>query len=263
MKLDKKRYEDIVILSFTGELDTFNLPTLTEKMEEWIANGDTKFIFDTRLLTFVNSSAFGYIMNLSRNLADKGGELALARPSKFIRKIVKMYGVEDYLPLYATVEDAIAHMKDVANPALVEPEPAPEEPALQGEVKLIFRAELEGDAQPPNKVGRVVSLYRDGLLFHYDAKNDLDPAALDLSTGTVLKLKFRQPFLEKGRYFTMTGKVSGVEVFQESEDEGPRTLAVRTVWEEISDEDREALGRFVEDQEKWRQDFKAKGGATH
>ncbi len=262
MKLEKKRYDDIVILSFTGELDTFNLPTLTEHMEQWVGSGDRKFIFDTRLLTFVNSSAFGYIMNLNRTLAEKNGELVLARPSKFIRKIVKMYGVEDYLPLYASVEDAIAHLKNVANPALVEPELESNEPDLQGEVKLIFRAEVEGDEQPPNKVGRIVSLYNDGLLFHYDAKSGLDPAALDLSSGTVLKLKFRQPFLEKGRYFTMTGKVSGVDVFSEAEDEGPRTLAVRTIWEEISDEDRQALARFVQDQEKWRADFKAHGSTS-
>jgi anti-sigma B factor antagonist len=255
--------DDVVILSFTGELDTFNLPTLTEKMEEWIAAGDTRFIFDTRLLTFVNSSGFGYIMNLNKTLADKGGELVLARPSKFIRKIVKMYGVEDYLPLYATVEEAWAHVKGVSEPPVVEPEPALEEPSLQGEVTLLFRPELEGETQPPNKVGRIVSLYPDGLLFHYDAKTGLDPAALDLSTGTTLKLKFRQPFLEKNRYFTMTGKVTGVEVFAEAEDEGPRTLAVRTVWDEISDEDREALGTFAAAQEQWREEFKKKGGATH
>ena len=257
MKLEKKRYDDIVILSFTGELDTFNLPTLTERMEQWIASGDRKFVFDVRLLTFLNSSAFGYIMNLNRTLADQGGELAIARPSKFMRKTVKTYGVEDYLPLYASVEDAIAHIKHMQHATVVEPESTEVEPELQGEVKLIFRAELEGDQQPPNKIGRVVSLYEDGLLFHYDAKSDLDPAALDLSVGTVLKLKFRQPFLEKGRFFTMTGKVEAVDVFAESEDGGPRTLAVRTVWEEISDADRKALEDFVRlrDQSKWREDL--------
>lgn len=254
MKLEKKRYEDIVILSFTGELDTFNLPALTEHVDQWMAAGDRNFIFDVRLLTFLNSSAFGYIMNLKSKLEEQGGVLALARPSRFVRRAVRTFGVE--LPLYATVEDAIAHIKDVANPAIVEPDSS-EEPELHGEVTVIFRAEVEDGPQPPNKVGRIVSLYQDGLLFHYDAKSDLDPAALDLSVGTLLKLKFRQPFIAKGRFFTMTAKVDSVEVFAEPEEEGPRTLAVRVTWEEISEEDRADLKEFVETSEKWRGAFKS------
>ncbi|MEK6255467.1 MAG: hypothetical protein N2B05_12285, partial [Gemmatimonadales bacterium] len=121
---------------------------------------------------------------------------------------------------------------------------------------LLFLARIEGEKDAHHKVGRVVSLYEDGLLFHYDASGDLDPAALELSTGTVLKLKFRQPFVEKKKYFTMEATVKHVDVFAESEDGGPRTLAVLTEWSDIPDEDREALNRFVADQAEWRKEIR-------
>ena len=37
MKLEKKRYEDIIILRFVGEFDTFNLPLFSERMEDSVA----------------------------------------------------------------------------------------------------------------------------------------------------------------------------------------------------------------------------------
>jgi len=256
MKIEKKRFEDIVILTLTGELDSFNLPTLTDLIEERIQAGDRNFILDARLLTFMNSAAFGYIMSHTRRLADQGGKLAIARPSKFVRKTVKTFGAEQFLSLYPTVEDALLAIRSGIDTSRLHDVLAAPVAASLGEVDVLFRAQLEGREQPHNKVGRVVSLYEDGLLFHYDADGTLDPAELELSTGTVLKLKFRQPFVEKKKYFTMDAEVKHVDVFTEPEDGGPRTLAVLTEWSKISDEDREALSRFVKDQAEWRKEVK-------
>ena len=44
MKLEKKRYEDVLILRFVGEFDTFNLPAFTERVESMVEAGDVKFL---------------------------------------------------------------------------------------------------------------------------------------------------------------------------------------------------------------------------
>jgi len=59
MKLEKHRYEDVVILKFTGEFDTFNLPAFSERIDRMIEGGDTQMVFDLRLLKFINSSSRG------------------------------------------------------------------------------------------------------------------------------------------------------------------------------------------------------------
>ncbi len=254
MKLEKKRYDEIVILKFTGELEAFNLPGFTERMERWIQSGDVRFVFDVRLLTFLNSSAFGYILRLRKVLAEKGGGLVLARPSKFVRKTIKTYGVEGILPLAETVEDAILHFKKGADVAQLALEGTESDEALQGEVPVIFRLRAEeGADEAPNQVGRIVSLYEDGILFHYEAASNLDPVELNVGVGTLLKLKFRQPFVVKDRYFEMDARVREVGVFEDAGNEN-RVLAVRVDWEEISDQDRQDLERFIRDQAEWRRE---------
>ena len=254
MKLEKKRYKDIVILKFTGELESVNLPEFTEHMQGWMDGGDNKFILDTRLLTFINSSAFGYLMKLRSELDKEGGALVIARPSKFIRKTLVTYGVEDIFPPFETEEDAIMHLSKGAEPVLTDLEPAQAEPQLQGEVNVLFRPRVESGEQPPNQVGRIVSLYEDGIGFHFETKAELDPVALDLTPGTVLKLKFKIPFIRKDRYFEVDGKVSRTEIVERDEDTGRQTLLVRTEYEDIADEDRDDISGLVKLQDEWRKE---------
>ena len=69
MKLEKHRYEDVVILKFTGEFDTFNLPAFSERIDRMIDGGDTQMVFDLRLLKFINSAALGYLIKTAKRLA--------------------------------------------------------------------------------------------------------------------------------------------------------------------------------------------------
>ena len=93
MKLEKKRYDDIVILRFTGEFDTFNLPGLRERINRMIDGGDVPFVLDLHLLKFVNSAALGYLVKTSKTLKDKGGEAVIARPSRFMQKALVTLGL--------------------------------------------------------------------------------------------------------------------------------------------------------------------------
>ena len=79
MKLEKTRYEDILILRFVGEFDTFNLPGFQERIEAMIAGGDVRYVLDVRLLKFINSSALGYLIRLSKQLKEKDLQELLTR----------------------------------------------------------------------------------------------------------------------------------------------------------------------------------------
>ncbi len=46
MKLEKHRYDDVVILKFTGEFDTFNLPGFSARIDTMIDRGDNKLVLD-------------------------------------------------------------------------------------------------------------------------------------------------------------------------------------------------------------------------
>jgi len=260
MKLEKHRYEDVVILKFTGEFDTFNLPAFSERIDRMITSGDDKFVFDLRLLKFINSAALGYLITTSRRLKEKGGEMVLARPSKFIKKTLTTLGLDDVFKMFESVEAAVKHFRTGEDIGEIHLGGGEYDEALTGSVPILFRPSGSDSAEAlPNQVGRIVTLYEDGLLFRYepDGDKEQDPVSSFLKMGQMLKLKFRQPFAVKEYYFEMSGQIQEVTEMGSGDDEDTPVDAVRVRYEEIKDDDRAHLEQFVRDQESWKSELGA------
>jgi len=255
MKLEKHRYDDIIILKFTGEFDTFNLPGFSERIDKMISQGDVLMILDLHLLKFINSAALGYLIKTSKSVAEHGGEMVMARPSKFVKKTLSTLGLDTVFKMFASTEDAIQHFKKDEDVGELKLGGGEYDESLTGSVPILFRP-ADQDAAP-NQVGRIVTLYEDGLLFRYESGGDAaDPAKGYLSEGTKLKLKFRQPFAVKDYYFEMGGGVTQVSEMVGSDDEDA-VLTVKVSYDNIKDEDRKHLEQFVRDQDSWRQELKS------
>jgi anti-sigma B factor antagonist len=258
MKLEKHRYEDVIILKFTGEFDTFNLPGFSQRIDGMIAAGDTSLVLDLHLLKFINSAALGYLIKTSKGLAGSGGQLVIARPSKFIRKTLTTLGLDDVFKIFESVEAAVQHFRTGENVGEITLEGGEYDESLTGSVPILFRpAGDAGSEALPNQVGRIVTLYEDGLLFRYepDAEKGEDPVEAYLTAGQSLKLKFRQPFAVKEYYFEMTANVVEVNKMSGGGDDDAAVNAVRVRYDAISDEDRERLQQFVRDQESWKSEI--------
>jgi anti-sigma B factor antagonist len=254
MKLEKHRYEDVVILKFTGEFDTFNLPAFSERIDKMIEAGDTSLVLDLHLLKFINSAALGYLIKTSKSVGQKGGEMVLARPSKFIKKTLMTLGLDDVFKIFESVEAAIQHFKTGEDVGELKLEGGEYDEAITGSVPILFRpVGTGGDDALPNQVGRIVTLYEDGLLFRYEPDaGKADPVASYLTPGQSLKLKFRQPFAVKEYYFEMSGNIVEVNKMSGGDDEDSEVDAVRVRYDEIKADDREHLEQFVRDQESWK-----------
>ena len=254
MNLAKRRYDDVVILKFTGEFDAFNLPTFSAKIDAMTQAGDRQLVLDLHLLKFINSAALGYLIKTSKRLKDEGGGLVIARPSKFITKTLATLGLDTVFTAYLTVEDAIIHFKKGENVGKIDLSEAEQDETLKGAVPLLFRRD-GGDGLPPNQVGRIVTLYEDGLLFRYEpsTKGGKDPVEADLVTGAKLKIKFRQPFAVKDQFFemaaviTQSSKMSGL-----TDGVNEPVMTVRVRYEKIKDEDRKHLTQLVRDLDSWK-----------
>ena len=257
MKLEKKRYDDVVILKFTGEFDAFNLPTFSQKIDQMIEAGDTQLILDLHALKFINSAALGYLIKTSKRVKEKGGEVVIARPSKFIQKTLVTLGLDGVFQHFEGVEDAIIHFKKGESIGKLNLEGGEYDEALTGAVPILFRKDTK-DAAPPNQVGRIVTLYEDGLLFRYEPekKGGADPVEKDLVEGAKLKIKFRQPFALKDHYFEMTGMVASVHKMLgigDGGDDGVITIKIK--YDHIKDDDRKHLQQFVRDLESWKSEI--------
>jgi anti-anti-sigma factor len=249
MRLEKKRYEDIIILRFVGEFDTFNLPLFSERMDRMIDAGNVKFVMNVRLLTFINSTALGYLIKTSKRLTAEGGEMVLAQPSKFVKRTLVTLGLDQAFPVYESDADALVHFKKGASLGQVDLEGTEQDDSLHGEMPVLFYKTVTSGEAPPNQVGRIVSLYQDGLTFRYEPAAEGDLAEEYLQPSTTLRIKFRQPFALKEHYFEMDADVKDVN---RADEDGKDVLTVRVLYGTLKDADRQTLDQFVQDQEMWR-----------
>lgn len=252
MKLEKRRYDDVVILKFAGEFDAFNLPTFSQKIDAMIEAGDRQLVLDLHALKFINSAALGYLIKTNKRVKVLRGEMVLARPSRFIQKTLVTLGLDGVFTAFQTVEDGIMHFKKGESLGKLDLEGGEYDEALTGSVPVLFR--LEGHDQDPNQVGRIVTLYDDGLLFRYEPQTKAsgkDPVEGDLVQGSKWKIKFRQPFAIKDHYFEMSGTVTQVSKLGASDGEDA-VMTIRMRYDRIRDEDRKHLQQFVRDLESWK-----------
>jgi anti-sigma B factor antagonist len=255
MKLEKRRYDDVVILKFVGEFDAFNLPNFSSRIDSMIEAGDRQLVLDLHALKFINSAALGYLIKTSKRVKGLGGEVVIARPSKFVQRTLSTLGLDGVFTAYTTVEDGILHFKRGQGTDKIDLSQGGYDETLTGALPILFRKD-DKSTLPPNQVGRIVTLYEDGLLFRYepDASSGKDPVEADLVEGVRLKMKFRQPFAVKDYYFEITGTISQVSRISASAEEDAVTT-VRVRYERIRDEDRNHLQQFVRDLDSWRREL--------
>ena len=260
MKLEKRRYDDVVILRFVGEFDASNLQTFSPKIDQMIEAGDRQIVLDLHMLKFVNSSALGYLIKANRRVKELGGDMVIARPSKFISKTLSTLGLDSVFTGYQTVEDGILRFKKGETIGTIDLSSAAYDETLTGAVPILFR-KADEQALPPNQVGRIVTLYEDGLLFRYEptTKSGKDPVEKDLVAGTKLKVKFRQPFAVKDHYFEMAANIVQVTKLSGPADGGDEgVLAVKVRYERIKEADRKSLQQLVRDLDTWKAEIPSK-----
>lgn len=264
MKLEKYRHDEgdisVVVLKFTGEVDTFNLPAVSERIDRMIALGDTRLVLDLHLLKFINSAALGYLIKTHKSIAAKGGEMVLARPSKFLKKTLVTLGLDGVFKAFDTVEHAIGHYHGGKSVGQIAWDDAAPDETIAGSVPVLFRPLTgSGDTLPPNQVGRIVSLIPDGLMFRYapEAKERAnDPVRAHLKQGVRLKLKFRQPFVLKDYYFEMDAVILQVSEMFGTDDQDQGVVTVKVRYDRIKDDDRKHLEQFCRDQDDWKTELK-------
>ncbi len=252
MKIERKTAGDVTLLAFTGEFDAFNLPTISEKLDNLIQTGVKKLVFNLRLLKFINSSALGYLIKTHKRLKEIDGELVLSEPSKFFQSTITTLGIDQIFKIFPVDEEAIKYFHDASGQQQKEFSGIPVDEKLLGSTTMFFRLLDEPGVMA---VGKILSIYEDGPTFKYPSdpnKVKIDPDELTIGRG--LWIKFRQPFLEKERFFEMEAEI--VMAVDLDDTEGAAKYRLR--YTKADDKDRTMLEQFVKDQDLLRASAKPK-----
>ncbi|MEM8883322.1 MAG: STAS domain-containing protein, partial [Planctomycetota bacterium] len=247
MKIDRTEVDGVTILTFTGEFDAFNLPKISEGIDQLIQKGRKDLVFNLKGLKFINSSSLGYLIKTHRHLKEYEGELVLSEPSKFFQTTIVTLGIDQIFHIYENDDEAVKHFHGEGGEEKTDFEEIPVDESQLGSTKLFFKLL---DAPESMGVGKILSLWEDGPTFKYPSDPDkvkIEPD--DLMIGGKVWIKFRQPFLEKERFFEMEAEIT-MAIDLENDPHGACKYRLR--YTKIDPKDQKVLEEFVKVQDEIR-----------
>jgi len=92
------RTDGQAVCSLRGELDLMTAPRLREELRPLLADGGiVSLSFDLADLRFVDSSGLQALIDFRRELDARGATMAVVRPQRTVRMVLRMMGLEDVL----------------------------------------------------------------------------------------------------------------------------------------------------------------------
>ncbi|MBM3989522.1 MAG: anti-sigma factor antagonist [Planctomycetes bacterium] len=223
-------------LHLRGEFDTFYCTAFQNEVSALQKAGVQRVVLNLRLVKFINSTALGTIVKVSKLLKAQGGRLVIARPSEFARDMITKVGIDRIVPVCDTDEAAESAVTGVAAAPASKSGSNPDAELPEDESSVIFsptdanRIEhflsqtrrfkdlvnpVHGHRFGSNwrGIGRMARLEESGLHFSWNGGDTgLEVFAMGqlLSIGTELKVKFRLPLFQSG-FCEATAVVASVE----------------------------------------------------
>jgi anti-sigma B factor antagonist len=93
-----ERTEGGAVCAIRGELDLMTAPRLRDELRPLLADTSLEgLVFDLADLRFVDSSGIQALIDFRRELGARGATMAVVRPQRTVRMVLRMMGLEDVL----------------------------------------------------------------------------------------------------------------------------------------------------------------------
>lgn len=107
MKITSTIKEDFLITRLCGELDMNTVPDFKKKLKNLMEKRSVKnIIIDLNKINFIDSTGIGAILGRYRAIKKKNGKLILVGANRRVKKIFKLSGIYDLIPIYDNEKEA-------------------------------------------------------------------------------------------------------------------------------------------------------------
>lgn len=95
----------VTLAVLSGDLDHHTARIMRSEIDREISERrPTRLIIDFSSVTFMDSSGIGLIMGRYKLMSEQGGEIIVARPPAYIRKVLRLAGVDRLAPIVNAIE---------------------------------------------------------------------------------------------------------------------------------------------------------------
>jgi len=106
MELERREDGDVTYLTLRGQFETFSLPTVSEEVEHLIDGGARRVCMNFHGVSFINSTALGYLVAIAKRLKDVGGELVFSAPSRFFADTIRTLELHHLFEIFPSDQEA-------------------------------------------------------------------------------------------------------------------------------------------------------------
>ena len=108
LKLRSRQEGDVTVVAASGEVDVFTAPGLDAELAAQLADGNPRLVVDLSDVSFLDSTGLGVLVKGLKGAREGGGYVRLVVTAERIRKIFDITGLDASMPLFDTVDDALA-----------------------------------------------------------------------------------------------------------------------------------------------------------
>ena len=107
MTIERTQVGDKLVLHVAGRMDAENSAAFESQCESCISEGFTSLVFDLGDLTYVSSMGLGAIVNIAKQLREKGGEVRICCLTGLVRQLFEITRLNHVFPSHDSVESAL------------------------------------------------------------------------------------------------------------------------------------------------------------
>ena len=107
MEIIEEIQDGINIFRLKGRLDSNTSQGLEDELFRAISDGSKKIIVDFENLNYISSAGLRVVFKANKALLREDGRVILCSMQKFIREIFKTTGIDTFVPIFDTLDQAL------------------------------------------------------------------------------------------------------------------------------------------------------------
>ena len=107
MEVHIEHIDNVTLLKFSGKIDAFSAPPITERIHTQISNGNVKLVADFSAVDYTCSAGLRMLLRLVKETREQNGDIRLAAIQPDVLKVLDMSGFSGILKIFDTIESAL------------------------------------------------------------------------------------------------------------------------------------------------------------
>ena len=93
-------------IALSGRMDSAGTQEIDLRFTGLVATRPAQIVVDLTLVSFLASIGIRTLVSNAKALSRRGGRMVLASPQPLVEEVLKLAGIDSFIPIYADVESA-------------------------------------------------------------------------------------------------------------------------------------------------------------